>query len=406
MNIGVGMVGYMILGRGKTMRIAAWGPCMFLALVAFLPAQAQGGNSDTPGVGSPAPPGAYERNRIVPSSGVLIFHDREPGGDWRNGVLAPIQSVLEDRGVSVTVLPSSEMGTADLTPFLKVITTSVQPPAFWNALEANRSRFEAYVEGGGVLELHLASFSSETNEGKVFPGGFVVNHHGNNYNRVAIDYAFHPILTMPNAVTGEELQNWDYSAHGFFFTLPPDAGVIIREDETVDRNPVTAELPLGSGKIVATVQPIEWDGASAHFRENMVLFRPGSGVEIALELVGCNPCVPGDQLTAVATVFNSGLLPQTVEIKGGVRLPDGTPFSLLPGRHIEMAIPPGISGPISVLNVVIPPGIPEGEYKAEAALITPALGTELSRTQVPVPVTAPPPPPPPPPPPLSSESNG
>lgn len=388
------------------MRIAAWGPCMLLALVALLPAQAPAGNSDTPGVGTPAPPKVYERNRVVPSSGVLIFHDRDPGGDWTGGVLAPIQSVLKARGVSVTVLPSSEMGTADLTPFLKVITTSVQPVTFWSALEANRSRFEAYVEGGGVLELHLASFTSETNTGRVFPGGFVVTHDGNNYNRVKIEDPFHPLLRMPNVVTGEELQNWEYSAHGFLSTLPEGAGVIIYEDETGGRHPVTAELPLGGGKIVATVQPIEWDKASARFRENMVLFRPGSGVEIALELVGCNPCVPGDQLTAVVTVFNSGLLPLTVEVKGGVRLPDGTPLSLLPSRHIEIAVPPGISGPIPVLNVVVPPGIPSGEYKAEAALITPALGTELSRTQVPVTVTTPPPPPPPPPPPLSSESNG
>jgi len=371
------------------MRIAAWGPCMLLALVALLPAQAPAGNSDTPGVGTPVPPKVYERNRVVPSSGVLIFHDREPGGDWTGGVLAAIQSVLEARGVGVTVLPSSEMGTADLTPFLKVITTSVQPVTFWNALEANRSRFEAYVEGGGVLELHLASFSSETNEGKVFPGGFVVNHHGNNYNSLKVEDPFHPVLRMPNAVTGEELQNWDYSAHGFFSTLPPAAGVIIREDETGNQNAVTAELPLGSGKILATVQPIEWDKASARFRENMVLFRPGSGVEIGLELVGCNPCVVGDHLTAVATLFNFGLSPLTAEIKGGVRLPDGTPLNLLPSRHIERAVPPGISGPISVLEVVVPPGIPSGEYKAEAALITPALGTQLSRTQVPVTITAP-----------------
>lgn len=359
------------------------GLCLLVALAVMSPLPAAAKNSDAPGVRAPAAPKISRQTDMVPSSGVLIFFDEEPGGDWQ-GVLAPIQSILEARGLSVTVLPSTEMGTVDLTRFIKVITTSVQPVTFWDALAANRSRFEAYVEGGGVLELHLASFSSETDEGKVFPGGFVVNHHGNNYNSLKVADPFHPILRTPNVVGEEALQNWDFSAHGFLSSTPEGARVIIRENETGALNPVTAALSLGSGVILASVQPVEWDKASAAFRENMVLFRPGSGVEVSLQLVGCNPCAPGDHVVAVATVLNFGFTPARVEIKGGVRLPDGTPLNLLPSRHLEIDIPPGITGPFPVLEVVVPSGIPTGDYTAEAALITPALGTALSRSQVPV----------------------
>jgi hypothetical protein len=324
----------------------------------------------------------------------------------------PIKEILEKQGVAVSECSSADMGTVDLTPFTKVITTSVQPVSFWDGLAANKSRFEAYVSGGGILELHLASFTSETNTGKVFPGGFVVYHQWNNYNRVKIEDRFHRILRKPNPVSAEDLQGWDFTAHGFFSTVPSGAIPIIREDETGEGQVVTAELALGAGKILATVQPVEWDLASSRFRENMVLHRPHARVEVSLELVGCTllpasripspgallsrqdvdpvplpVCGPGDSLTALARLSNTGLMPVTVEVKGGMRIPTGDGINLLASRHLEMVVPPGITGPIPVLRVVFPPGLPAGEYKAEAAILTPALGREISRSQVPVTVT-------------------
>lgn len=392
---------------GMGMRTLGGGLCLLLGLGILSPVPALAANSDTSGPRKAAPPGVYGPSVGVPLSGVALFWDQDPGSPWVDGVLEPIRAHLTAQGVSVTVFPSTAMGTADLSPFTKVITTSVQPVSFWDGLAANKSRFEAYVSGGGILELHLASFTSETNTGKVFPGGFVVKHDGNNYNRVNVEDPFHRILRQPNRVMAEELQNWEFSAHGYFSTVPAGANPIVREAETGDGNVVTAELFLGDGKILATVQPVEWDLASARYRENMVLFRPHAQVEVSLALAGCaespssrsrsplvgrspqvvDPvplpvCTPGDVLTALATVSNTGLTAFTVEIKGGVRLPDGTPINLLPSRHIEMAIPPGITGPLPVLEVPIPPELPEGEYKAEAALLTPALGRELSRAEV------------------------
>lgn len=384
----------------------AQGLCLLLAL-GMIPVQALAANSDTPGPGRPAAPGVYKPAEELPPTGVAVFWDRDPGPPWDRGVLEPIRAVLEAQGVAVSVFPSSGMADVDLTRFTKVITTSVQPVEFWNALQTHRSRFEAYVRAGGILELHLASFTSETNTGKVFPGGFVVLHEGNNYNLVKIADRFHRILRQPNGVTAEDLQAWDFSAHGFFSTVPPDASPIIREDETADKNVVTAELFLGDGKILATVQPVEWDLASAPYRENMILYRPHARVEVSLELTGCgvpawplavspgraappaalHVCAPGDRLTARAMFSNTGLVPFTAEVKGGMRIPTGDGINLLASRHLEMAIPPGITGPILILEIVIPPGLPAGEYKAEAALLTAALGREISRSQVPVTVT-------------------
>lgn len=395
-----------------SMKTLRRGLCLALGLVALSSAPALAQNSDTPGRGTPAAPGVYGPSPGSPPM-VAIFHDREPGSPWDGGVLAPITQILQDQGVGWQVYTSAEMGTADLSPFSKVITTSVQPVAFWDALAANRSRFEAYVQAGGILELHLASFSSETNTGTVFPGGFVVYHIWNNYNSVRIEDASHRILRAPNRVMETHLQDWNWSAHGYFSTVPGGATPIIRETET--GNVVAAELVLGSGKILATVQPVEWDLANTGYRQNIVLYRPHAQVEVSLVLVGCVVPVPapplpppvrvpplsprqptpqlacrvGDTVTALVTVSNTGLTGFPVEVKGGVKLPDGTPVNLLRDRHIEVPIPPGITGPLPILEVVIPPEAPPGEYTAEGALLTPALGRELSRSQVNFTVLAP-----------------
>lgn len=385
------------------MKILARGFWLALGLVALSSASALAQNSDTPGRGSPR---AVEVSRpsVGSSPMVAIFHDGDPDPPWGGGVLAPITQILQDQGVGWQVYTSAEMGTADLSPFTKVITTSVQLVAFWEALEANRSRFEAYVQAGGILELHLASFTSWTNTGRVFPGGFVVFHNGNNYNSVGIEDAFHRILRAPNRVSEADLQNWEFSAHGYLSTVPEGATPIIRETET--GNVVTAELVLGNGKILATVQPVEWDLANTGYRQNVVLYHPHAQVEVSLELIGCDipvrvaplsprqptpkhVCRPGDAVTALVTVSNTGLMGFPVEVKGGVKLPDGTPLNLLGDRHIEVPIPPGVTGPLPILEVVIPPEAPPGEYTAEGALLSPALGRELSRSQVNFTVLAP-----------------
>jgi hypothetical protein len=105
------------------------------------------------------------------------------------------------------------MGDLDLTQFRKVILVSQQPDPFFTQVEANRARFEDYVNGDGILEMHLANFGGSQAERTTFPFGLRVTPVFCS-NTVSIADPNDPIVTTPNAITSSELQNWNCSSHG------------------------------------------------------------------------------------------------------------------------------------------------------------------------------------------------
>ena len=80
-----------------------------------------------------------------------------------------------------------------------------------------------------------------------------------------------------------------------------------------------------------------------------------------------------------ARVTNLGPTPTRVEAKIGVRLPDGTPANLL-GTHLEVTLPASLDTTVTLLDVVLPAGLPPGPWTCEGALLEPALGATLSRS--------------------------
>ena len=81
-----------------------------------------------------------------------IFQDENPWGRTDN------QDILATNGATVDFFGVADMGSPslDLSVYNKVIVSSIQSPAFYDALQANRAWFEAYVNDGGLLDLHLA----------------------------------------------------------------------------------------------------------------------------------------------------------------------------------------------------------------------------------------------------------
>jgi hypothetical protein len=68
-----------------------------------------------------------------------------------------------------------------------------------------------------------------------------------------------------------------------------------------------------------------------------------------------------------------------MEVKIGVRLPNGAPANLL-GKHLEVPLPAGMDATVTVFDSILPAGLPPGAWTFEAALLEPELGVTLSRS--------------------------
>ncbi|MFW9934067.1 MAG: hypothetical protein ACFFDU_00875 [Candidatus Thorarchaeota archaeon] len=183
------------------------------------------------------------------------------------------QQILVDLGIPFDIINSTDLGTADLSPYQKVIISSSQPVAFYTALTTHRALLEAYVDGGGILEIHAATQSYEW----ILPFGA-----GFNYNladSIDIIDAFHPTLYHPYLVQEPEFEYWGWSTHGYFNQTT--GARIILDDGT---EPVFYENASGDGFILATAQTVEWAWWRTHntsmFLENLIRYIPHQQVHL------------------------------------------------------------------------------------------------------------------------------
>ncbi|MHC5000707.1 MAG: hypothetical protein ACYTE1_07830, partial [Planctomycetota bacterium] len=179
---------------------------------------------------------------------VAIFQEEDPWGYAIN------QQVLTQNGIAYVIYDAASMGLVDLSAYDKVIISSVQDPGFYLSLEANKLWFENYVEAGGLLDIHIATYGEQP----VLPGGFEITVLP--AEDISIVDTDHPIVTLPNAITEAELNGWNYSVHGYISTVPAGAQEILEITST--GLPCAMELNVGLGSIFVTTQTVEWDGAS------------------------------------------------------------------------------------------------------------------------------------------------
>jgi len=115
---------------------------------------------------------------------------------------------------------------------------------------------------------------------------------------------------------------------------------------------------------------------------------PAAGVlppppTVTVVSTGCMSCGPGQVVTTHVHIVNPGPA-ILVELKTGVRFPDGSVINLL-GRHNDMALGAGQVIDVDLLSgFVVPLGTPPGTYLFEAALLEPELGVTLSRHSIPL----------------------
>jgi DNA-binding beta-propeller fold protein YncE len=196
--------------------------------------------------------------------------------------LEPNEQVLRRWGIPYDIFGSADMGAVNLQPYCKVVVVSDQPNAFYQTLSDQRAWFEAWIEQGNIFELNGASFT-ESWPGLPMPGGFtsVVA----TSDDVTIRDTLHPILRLPNTISGAELDGWNSSTHGYLVDLPPKADNIIAQEPSGE--PATTEFHLERGCVLATKQPLEWAWMFRYspLLENMVLDRRCQPFLIYLPLV-------------------------------------------------------------------------------------------------------------------------
>ena len=205
-------------------------------------------------------------SRMVPgdmSYGVVaLFMDTRPWGQSVN------EDILSFHNIPYEILNSDAMGIIDLSQYTKVVIPSVQNEKFYTEFWDNNEWFEAYVEAGGVLELHTATRRPGDAANKEYPGGLYFQEE--DINDLDIQCSFHPIVNVPSPIEADDLDKWYTSAFGYFSTVPENALPIAVHAEK--GYPTTVQVQLGKGQIIATQQLVEWIRADMRFLENMLLF--------------------------------------------------------------------------------------------------------------------------------------
>jgi hypothetical protein len=188
-------------------------------------------------------------------SDFLIIKDVNP---W--GCDGSIQA-LNEMGEPYDVRNASQIPGVNLGEYKVVIISSDQRTSTYNALAANRPALESYVTGGGVLVAHAADLG--WNDGhwatSFLPGGV---HHGHTYGQlVSILDPSHPIVAgLPGGgvVTDSQLDNWNYSVHGYFTNLPAETTKVIGVTGNPQGQPTYIEYSFGQGHVMATMHTLEW----------------------------------------------------------------------------------------------------------------------------------------------------
>jgi hypothetical protein len=242
-----------------------------------------GADSD---ITSTTPPEGYEPETVEPFIGgtkVLLIKDVNPWGYPSN------EKALQELGKTYNVINSGMLATTDLSEYEIVIIASDQYTRTYNNLISNKDKIADYVYNGGVLVAHACDrgWHSGYWSGSFLPMG--VTHVNLYYNYLDIVDSTSPIVS---GITGADLDEWQYSTHGYFTNLPADADIIIGTTRNPTGDPTYIEYSYGDGTVLATMQTIEWPWGHRIVEVRKNLLRNEIGY--AQELV--TPPVPVEKL--------------------------------------------------------------------------------------------------------------
>jgi hypothetical protein len=250
-------------------------------------------------LGSSSPPAGYTPkvpDEINGSATALLIEDVLPWA-YDSDALA-----LNQLGISYDLTHSSNIQNVNLAEYKFIILASDQPTSTYVNIAKNIAQIDSYVSDGGVYVAHACdeAWSNGDWSGlQIMPGG--VTH-------VTRYYTMYIHITDPQSPIVASLNDayfagWGYSAHGYFTNVPAGADTVMVTETNLgsgvpDLNkPTYIIYSYGSGKVLATMQTIEWgwsgvynwvQGYRKEFLPNELKYAPVFGKEGYIILVSGN----------------------------------------------------------------------------------------------------------------------
>ncbi|UCH15681.1 MAG: S8 family serine peptidase, partial [Bacteroidales bacterium] len=154
--------------------------------------------------------------------------------------------VTDSFGIIPDIYYSSQIDTADFSRYDLIITVGDESSTYYNNISNNSSRFENFVQNGGIIQYQLATQGANV----LIPANVNVVY-GNMENENRILDSIHPIADgLPPTIFG------NYANHCYLVNLPANAKIII--ETNISHVPTTAEYEIGNGKIIVTGMTWGW----------------------------------------------------------------------------------------------------------------------------------------------------
>ncbi len=179
---------------------------------------------------------------------------------------------LDVQQLNFDLVPSSMIGVTALNKYKMIIIAAAQPQSFYYNLFPDGQIHLALVlwtERGGILNAHLADrYSSNWND-RVFLGGVQKVYELSQNNGIVTPK--NPLITgefgyinggrIKDIAPFKDLDDWNYSSHGYFTNLAPGTRIILADDlggAPDKQKPVMIEYRFGYGTVIASMTTTEW----------------------------------------------------------------------------------------------------------------------------------------------------
>jgi len=183
----------------------------------------------------------------------LLIEDSYPWSKNSN------EQVLIEFGVSYDRIRSSSLNQADLSNYKFIMYSSSQSSTYYRNLEANLGKISKFVSDGGLLVAHCCDGGwggADWRFNSILPGDVTHEMYRDSWSLLSQNiYIANPDHPIADGLSNSMLCDWTYSTHGAFTNIPAGAEVIMTTD---NEKPTYIEYPYGKGKVLATMQTIEW----------------------------------------------------------------------------------------------------------------------------------------------------
>jgi cell wall-associated NlpC family hydrolase len=207
-----------------------------------------------------------------PDAVILLIQDVNP---WIGG---NTHTALHDLNIPHDVINSPTLSKIDLSKYKVVIYSSAQPYSYYTNLRNNLDKISTFVSNGGLLIAHCCDGgwdgSGDWRGFSILPGGITHLIWRDDWKYLSQSIHIlepdHPVVVskvfnQEFTLTDEYLNGWGWSTHGIFTNFPPDDPKVKNPKVVMASNegdggdgPTYIDYNYGLGKVLATMQTIEW----------------------------------------------------------------------------------------------------------------------------------------------------